>query len=142
MKRNKRFETIWIKRNQIQGFRVNIQANSNSFPDAVWKWNRFMWSFHLYSFQNGYKWNDHIKRYEWDDFISRRRPKTDLNLSEYWHKNHNNTGTISKIPWNERQWSKISWTPAYMYRKWKQKAEIVGRKMLLRWNARKKTNKC
>ena len=26
-----------MKRNQIQGFRVNIQANSNPFPDAIWR---------------------------------------------------------------------------------------------------------
>ena len=52
-----------MKRNQIQGFCVNIQANSNSFPDnshmthpkIVIKMTsfhsyRFIWSFHLNSF--------------------------------------------------------------------------------------------
>jgi hypothetical protein len=31
-----------MERNEILNFRVNIQANSNPFPDAVWKWHRFM----------------------------------------------------------------------------------------------------
>jgi hypothetical protein len=31
-----------MEQNQIQGFRVNIQANSNPFPDAVWKWHCFI----------------------------------------------------------------------------------------------------
>jgi hypothetical protein len=31
--------------------------------------------------------NDQIKRYEWNNVISRRRPETSLNLPEYWHEN-------------------------------------------------------